>query len=78
MIPEWASESEKYRKINEALTPRRKKQKIYSHVVNDAVEARIPPSIIATMSRVGWNVFGLYEVVQDEIRKEKRNRTKES
>jgi len=57
-----------------ALNPRKKNPRIYSYAVNDAVIARIPPSIIEAMARVGWNPLGVYEVVEQELKKEKRQK----
>ena len=48
-----------------------KKAKVYSHDLSRAVEARIPLSILEAMARVGWNALGVYEVVVEEIKKEK-------
>jgi len=65
-------ESTKYLAVN----PRKRNPRIYSYAVNDAVIARIPPSIIEAMARVGWNPFGVYEVVDEELKKEKREQKK--
>lgn len=48
-----------------------KKAKVYSHDLVKAVEARMPPSIIEAMARCGWNPLGVYEVVAEELKKEK-------
>jgi len=48
------------------------KKKVYSYEVQDAILARIPPSIIKAMSNVGWNIFGFYEVMEEELKKEKK------
>jgi hypothetical protein len=68
MIPDFIKESEKYRLLN----PPRRRPRQYSHDLAAAVEARIPPSIREAMARVGWNAFGVYEVVEEEIKKEKK------
>lgn len=61
-------ESKKYA----ALNPPRRKPRVYSYALNDAIIARIPPSIIEAMNRVGWNPLGVFEVVEEEIRKERK------
>lgn len=60
-------ESAQYAKLN----PPKRRRRVYSHTLNANVEARIPPSILEALSRVGWNALGIYEVVQEEIKKEK-------
>jgi len=65
-------ESAKYAKLN----PPRRRPRIYSHAANDAILARIPPSILEAMYRVGWTPLGIYEVADEELRKEKREQRK--
>lgn len=65
-------ESNKYA----ALNPRKGKRKRYPWPVHDAVVARIPPSILEAMNRVGWNVEGVYEVFAEELRRHKREQKK--
>ena len=76
-IPDAVVESEKYRKINEALSPRRRKKRLYSWEMMRAVESRIPPSVLQAMWAVGWNAFGVYEVVEEEIKREKKNKRRQ-
>jgi hypothetical protein len=61
-------ESEKYLELNKS----RRKQKVYPAVVDEAINARIPPTILKAMQSVGWNALGIYEVVADELRREKK------
>jgi hypothetical protein len=44
----------------------------YSYNVAGLVESRIPPSILEAMAKLGWNAFGIYEVVVEEIARERR------
>jgi len=57
-----------------SVMARRKKfgEKIYSWTVSDKIDAQIPPEIIQAMSSKGWNAFGIYELVKEELQKEKR------
>lgn len=49
------------------------KKKIYSYYVQDKIKARIPPIILAELSNQGWNAMGIYEVVKEELEKEKKD-----
>ena len=46
--------------------------KIYSHDIHGRVKAQLPDCILEALSKVGWNVFGIYEVVEKELKAEKR------
>jgi hypothetical protein len=46
--------------------------KIYSWDLKAKIEERIPKEIIEAMKSQGWNAFGIYEVVLQEIKKEKK------
>lgn len=47
-------------------------KKVYSFQLQENIEARIPKSILDAVRREGWNFFGIYEVVKEEIKKEKK------
>lgn len=57
---------------------RTKTPRIYSHAVIDAVNAAIPASIREAMSQVGWNALGIYEVVDETLKQERRNRRRDT
>ena len=42
---------------------------VYSEELYDAVKMRIPPTVIKDLESMGWNVFGIYEVVKEEMEK---------
>jgi len=46
------------------------KKKIYSFDLYDSIMAELPPEIVDAMAAVGWNVFGIYELVVESIKKE--------
>lgn len=50
------------------------KNKIYSWTLQEKVNARIPEQIREAAANKGWNVFGIFEVVREELRKERRSR----
>jgi hypothetical protein len=52
--------------------PHPKSRKIYSYSLAALVESQIPAPIREAMNKLGWNAFGIYELVRDEIRIEKR------
>lgn len=49
---------------------------IYSYSLEREIERQIPPSIIEAMNNKGWNAFGIYELVKEEIKKEKKEKSK--
>lgn len=49
----------------------RKEITIYSYEVDALVRARLPKIILDAMENKGWNAFGIYEVVKDELRLER-------
>jgi peptide chain release factor 1 len=51
------------------------KNKIYSYKLEDAIIAQIPKEILDALASKGWNVFGIYELVQEEIKKEKKEKS---
>jgi hypothetical protein len=53
------------------------KREFFSHQLNRAVHARIPGDIVTMMALHGWNAFGIYEVVQEEKKREKEKRRAE-
>lgn len=52
----------------------RKMPKIYSSAVHDAIVDRIPQKIMEAMISVGWNPEGIYELVAEELKLEKRRK----
>ena len=51
-----------------------RKKIIYSYEVEALIEEKIPHSILEAMRYQGWNVFGIYETVQEELKKEKKRK----
>lgn len=51
-----------------------KKKKIYSREVEKEIERQIPSLLIEAMDHKGWNVFGIYELVKEELAKEKKRK----
>lgn len=49
-----------------------KSKTIYSYAVADVTKKNIPTEIIEAMHKKGWNEFGIYEVVKDALKEEKR------
>lgn len=49
-----------------------KKKKVYSHELVKRVNSRIPDDLILMMQSRGWDALGVYEVVLEEMRREKR------
>ena len=45
------------------------KKKIYSYEIKAKIESKIPKDILESLSKHGWNVFGIYELVQAELKK---------
>ena len=48
-----------------------KKAKIFTWGAQSLVNAELPNMIRNAMSATGWNAFGIYELVQDSIRKDR-------
>jgi hypothetical protein len=48
------------------------KKRIYSYEVGERVKEQIPQPILDAMTRLGWNAFGIYEVVERELKEEKK------
>lgn len=46
-------------------------RQMFSHELNKRVHMRIPGDIVTMMAMHGWNAFGIYEVVVEEMRREK-------
>lgn len=42
---------------------------VYTYDLQNNIEKKIPKSILNALSEQGWNVFGIYETVQEEIKK---------
>ena len=42
----------------------------YSYDLLDAVESKIPRTVLDELHRLGWNVLGVYEVVADELKRQ--------
>jgi hypothetical protein len=49
-----------------------RKPKIYSHESHARITSLLPKEIQEAMAKVGWNVFGIYEVVQKVLKEEKK------
>lgn len=47
------------------------RQASYNLIVK-AVEDQIPPELVATMGLVGWNAFGIFEIVLSELKRAKQ------
>jgi hypothetical protein len=47
------------------------KKQFYSHELNRKVHLRVPGDIVTMMALHGWNAFGIYEVVQEEMARER-------
>lgn len=50
---------------------------IYSYRAQDAINAELPELVKRAMELSGWNAFGVYELVKEELRKEKARIRKE-
>jgi hypothetical protein len=48
-----------------------RRKEFFSHELNRAVHMRIPGDIVTMMALHGWNAFGIYEVVQEEKKKQR-------
>lgn len=42
----------------------------YSHELTRRIEAKIPSEILEEMKKHGWNVYGIYELVKEELNAE--------
>ncbi len=51
-----------------------KKPRVYSREVTRIVDEQIPAIIREAMYLRGWNAFGIYEVVDEALKDEKRKR----
>lgn len=49
-------------------------KKIYSREAEREIERQIPPSILEAMSTKGWNAFGIYELVKEELAADKKRK----
>lgn len=49
-----------------------KAKKIYSNAVCAVTRKAIPFEILEAMGRLGWNEFGVYEVVLDALKDERK------
>lgn len=54
-----------------------KKAKIYTWGAEALITAELPNMLKDAMRLTGWNAFGIYELVKDSIRKDKRRAKKE-
>jgi hypothetical protein len=50
------------------------KKKIYSFSIQVKVESQLSRDILHALAMSGWNAFGIYELVKQEIATEKRLR----
>ena len=48
------------------------KKRVYSNKAHEQIKEQIPISIIKAMAEVGWNVFGVYEIVNKVLKEEKK------
>jgi hypothetical protein len=46
--------------------------KKYTYSVMRTIETQVPDDILGALSRNGWNVFGIYELVRRELDSERR------
>jgi hypothetical protein len=46
----------------------------YSREAHEKVVNQLPIQITRAMHSCGWNVFGIYELVRDELKKERKGR----
>lgn len=49
-----------------------KKKKIYPNEVYYIVNKKLPKSIVTAIENEGWNIFGIYEEVDEELKKYKK------
>ena len=49
----------------------RKEPTVYSYEVDALVQSQIPKSVLEAMDIKGWNAFGVYQLVKEELRKER-------
>ena len=54
-----------------------KKKKLYSYELEAAVNKALPERVLEAFRSTGWNALGVYEMVLDEIKKEKKRLTGE-
>lgn len=50
---------------------------VYRYSAQDAINAELPELVKRAMELSGWNAFGVYELVKEELRKEKARIRKE-
>jgi hypothetical protein len=55
-----------------------KKPKVYPHEVCDKIDKIIPSQIIQAMEELGWNAFGVYEVVREALSEYNKNKPKKN
>lgn len=55
-----------------------KKPKVYPHEVCDKIDKIIPSQIIQAMAELGWNAFGVYEVVREALSEYNKNKPKKN
>lgn len=50
---------------------------VYNYRSQEAIDAQLPMDVKEAMHLNGWNAFGVYELVKEELRKEKARIRKE-
>ena len=48
------------------------RKQIYTFSLQDRVDAELPQKVKDAMNICGWNAFGIYELVRDELKREKQ------
>lgn len=52
------------------------KRQIYSFALKEKVDSKLPQRVKDAMNICGWNALGVYELVRDELKIEKRGAKK--
>jgi hypothetical protein len=55
-----------------------KKRKIYTYESVRKIESQIPATILEAMNSKGWNAFGIYELVAEVLKQEKKEKQNET
>lgn len=50
----------------------RRQKRVYSWDVHARIDEKIPESIRLAMAHQGWNAFGVFELVEEELKAEKK------
>lgn len=52
------------------------RKQIYSYALRDRVEAQLPQKVKDAMDICGWDALGVYEIVRDEIKRDRQEPNK--